>query len=173
MEVRRLPDCAAKGGILVTLDRCPWYIAGPLFGLLMVGLRAATNKPFGALGGYIDAVQNAGSPKQLGFRGYLLAGIVLGGLLHAATLGSFSISLAYAPNSALLAVGSNPVRQATVLVIAGLVMGFGARKAGGCTSGHGMSGMAIGSPASIVSCMTFFGTAVILAHVFNRFWGTP
>ena len=38
----------------MVIDRCPWYVAGPLFGLLIVGLRAALNKPFGALGGYID-----------------------------------------------------------------------------------------------------------------------
>jgi uncharacterized membrane protein YedE/YeeE len=51
-----------------------------------------------------------------------------------------------------------------ILLFAGAIMGFGARTAGGCTSGHGMSGMAIGSPASIVAAMTFFGTAVILAR---------
>jgi hypothetical protein len=37
------------------MARAPWYVAGPLFGLLIGGLRAALNKPFGALGGYIDA----------------------------------------------------------------------------------------------------------------------
>ena len=40
-------------------SRCPWYIAGPLLGLLIVGLRAAVNKPLGALGGYIDIVDGA------------------------------------------------------------------------------------------------------------------
>ncbi len=38
----------------MTLERCVWYVAGPLSGLLMVGLRAVVNKPLGALGGYID-----------------------------------------------------------------------------------------------------------------------
>jgi uncharacterized membrane protein YedE/YeeE len=37
----------------MTLDRCPWYVAGPLMGLLIVGLRAVLNKPFGALGGAV------------------------------------------------------------------------------------------------------------------------
>ena len=49
--------------------------------------------------------------------------------------------------------------------VAGFAMGVGARTAGGCTSGHGLTGMSLGSPASIVAAMTFFGTAVALAHV--------
>lgn len=33
----------------MTLDRCPWYIAGPLLGVVIVGLRALLNQPLGAL----------------------------------------------------------------------------------------------------------------------------
>jgi uncharacterized membrane protein YedE/YeeE len=47
------------------------------------------------------------------------------------------------------------------------VMGFGARWAGGCTSGHGLTGMSLGSPASIAASMTLFATAVLLAHLFS------
>jgi len=39
-------------------------------------------------------------------------------------------------------------------------MGVGARTAGGCTSGHGLTGSALASPASIVSTMANMGTAV-------------
>ena len=42
--------------------RCPWYVAGPLLGLLVTALLWAINKPLGALGGYIDTVQWAGRP---------------------------------------------------------------------------------------------------------------
>ena len=125
------------------LERCPWYLAGPLLGLLMVGLRAVMNKPFGVLGGYIDVSENALAPRRLGFRAYLLGGLLLGGALFAKASGSFALSLGV-PGSAGL------------LVVAGLVMGFGARTAGGCTSGHGMSGMSLGSPASLVASMTFW-----------------
>ena len=54
--------------------------------------------------------------------------------------------------------------QFAILLGAGLVMGYGARTAGGCTSGHGMSGMSLMSPASIVATATFFATAVLLAN---------
>ena len=37
--------------------RCPWYVAGPLLGLLITALLWATNKPLGALGGYCDTVE--------------------------------------------------------------------------------------------------------------------
>jgi uncharacterized membrane protein YedE/YeeE len=144
----------------MAIDRAPWYVAGPLFGLLIVGLRAVLNKPFGALGGYID-LATARSSARPGFRIPMLLGIVLGGALYAATLGTFSPSLSYV-GAALPSVGV--FGDGLILLFAGGIMGFGARTAGGCTSGHGMSGMAIGSPASIVAAMTFFGTAVILAR---------
>jgi uncharacterized protein len=147
----------------MAVDRCPWYVAGPLFGLLIVGLRAVLNKPFGALGGYIDlATSRAGTAARPGFRVPLLIGIVLGGALYSITLGNFSPSLAYV-GGGLPALGHSG--GLGLLVLAGAVMGFGARTAGGCTSGHGMCGMSLGSPASIVAAMTFFGTAVLLARV--------
>ena len=147
------------------MTRCPWYIAGPLLGLLMVGLRATVNKPFGALGGFIDIAENAHAPRRLDFRSYLLLGMALGGALFAALAGHFSVSLAYA--------GQAGAAELALLVVAGVAMGFGARTAGGCTSGHGMSGMSLGSPASIVSSMTFFATAVVLAHALAALGGVP
>jgi len=148
----------------MSLDRCPWYVAGPLMGLLIVGLRAAVNKPFGALGGYIDLAENALSPSRLGFRAHLLFGLIFGGVLYATTLGSMSAPLSH--TTATSFIPGNASIQLALLLVAGTVMGFGARTAGGCTSGHGMSGMALGSPASIASSMTFFATAVALAHGF-------
>ena len=144
----------------MAVDRCPWYVAGPAFGLLIVGLRAVLNKPFGALGGYID-LATARSSKRPGFRIPMLVGMVLGGAVFAVTLGTFTPSLSYV-GAGLPSVGH--FGDLLLLTFAGAVMGFGARTAGGCTSGHGMCGMSIASPASIVAAMTFFGTAVILAR---------
>jgi uncharacterized membrane protein YedE/YeeE len=151
------------------LARLPWYVAGPLIGLLMIGLRATLNKPFGALGGYIDLAENGLSPGRLGFRFYLLIGLVLGGALFAIVSGSFLPSLAYGTAGGLLSE-QLPAQFATLLG-AGLIMGYGARMAGGCTSGHGMSGMSLMSPASIVACITFFATAVILANALELLAG--
>jgi uncharacterized membrane protein YedE/YeeE len=142
------------------LNRCPWYIAGPLLAFVIIGLRATVNRPLGALGGYIDVTEHVTHPSRLGFSACLLAGVVIGGALFRLTTGSPSLSSSY---SGLLP--SDPVLQLGILFVAGLAMGVGARTAGGCTSGHGLTGMSLGSPASIVAAMTFFGTAVALAHL--------
>jgi hypothetical protein len=50
-------------------------------------------------------------------------------------------------------------------VLAGLLIGFGAKTAGGCTSGNGLSGNAMLSPASLVATATFFGTAIAVSFL--------
>jgi uncharacterized membrane protein YedE/YeeE len=50
------------------------------------------------------------------------------------------------------------------LIVAGLLVGFGTRLGAGCTSGHGVCGLARGSRRSFVATMLFF--AVALATVF-------
>ena len=42
-----------------------------------------------------------------------------------------------------------------------MLVGFGAKKAGGCTSGNGLSGSSFGSPACLAATATFMGTAVL------------
>jgi hypothetical protein len=41
----------------MALDRAPWYVAGPLFGALVAGLRAALDKPFGARGNHRPMIE--------------------------------------------------------------------------------------------------------------------
>jgi uncharacterized membrane protein YedE/YeeE len=138
-------------------------VAGPLIGLLVVGLLWALNKPFGALGGYVDAVEwaqaRAAAPS---WRAFFLPGIVLGGLLSALASG-FQPTFAYGSFDATL--GGSPALKGTVLLLAGGLIGYGARLAGGCTSGHGMCGTAMGSPASLVATMTFMGAAIVTANL--------
>ena len=52
-----------------------------------------------------------------------------------------------------------------VLFAAGVLIGYGAKLAGGCTSGNGLSGNAILSPASLVATATFFGTAIAVSFL--------
>ena len=145
----------------------PWFVAGPLLGLCIVALRATLNKPFGALGGYIELAENARRPGRLGTRAFLLIGIALGGTLFAVTLGSLG-QMSYGPGSFVPTSGP---AQIVTLLGAGVAIGFGARTAGGCTSGHGMSGVSIGSPASLVATMTFFATAVGLSFLMAAITG--
>jgi hypothetical protein len=148
---------------------CPWYIAGPLLGLLIVALRAAVNRPLGALGGYIDLTEHVGRPRDLTFSSFLLFGIVCGGFLFALATGTFSPTFAYDPGNAVLSAARSAWMP--VLVLAGIAMGLGARTAGGCTSGHGLCGVSLGSPGSLVATANFFATAVALAHLLAWIFG--
>ena len=146
------------------LARCPWYVAGPMLGLLVIGLRAMLNRGFGAAGGYVDVAQHAFTPSRLGFNGYLLGGFVLGGAVFATGTGQFTLAWDY-PSLGAILIGTNPATRGALLLLAGVAIGFGARLAGGCTSGHGVTGTSLGSPASLVSTMTFFATAVAVANL--------
>jgi uncharacterized membrane protein YedE/YeeE len=143
------------------IERCPWYVAGPLIGLCIVALRAMVNRPFGALGGYIDLVSGGWHPRQWSLAVFTLLGIVAGGVLFAVVSPSSSPSLTQ-PSAAWAATW--PLQLAGLLG-AGILMGFGARRAGGCTSGHGLTGMSLGSPASLAAAATFFATALALAQL--------
>ena len=60
--------------------------------------------------------------------------------------------------------GAMPVRmQASmpILIVAGLLVGFGTRLGSGCTSGHGLCGIARLSKRSIVASVVFFGVAML------------
>jgi uncharacterized membrane protein YedE/YeeE len=148
----------------IFIDRCPWYVAGPLIGLLVVGLFWAINKPLGALGAYIDSVNWAWKRDTApSWRVLFLVGVVMGGLLSALITGSYVPTVAYGSFDHVL--GASLGTKAAILLTAGGLIGYGARLGGGCTSGHGMCGMALGSPASIVATMTFMGMAVVTANL--------
>ena len=56
------------------------------------------------------------------------------------------------------------------LVVAGLLVGFGTRMANGCTSGHGVCGIARLSMRSLVAVMTFMLTAIATTFVVRHVW---
>jgi uncharacterized membrane protein YedE/YeeE len=57
------------------------------------------------------------------------------------------------------------------LVVAGLLVGFGTRLGNGCTSGHGVCGVARLSRRSIVAALTFIGVAVVTVFVTRHVLG--
>lgn len=141
-----------------TLDSTlPWWIAGPILGLVIVALLGLGNKRFGVLGGVTDLV--VGSSEGRGLRSWrtvLVVGIVLGALAHALLAGGPDAGIAYSWLDTHVSAGAEII----VLFGAGLLIGVGARTAGGCTSGHGLTGVALLSPASFVAIGTAMATAV-------------
>ena len=57
-----------------------------------------------------------------------------------------------------------------LLIIAGLLVGFGTRISGGCTSGHGISGISRFSLRSIIATITFILVGVITVLIKNYLW---
>ena len=61
-----------------------------------------------------------------------------------------------------------PMRPLTVMAVAGLLVGFGTRLGKGCTSGHGVCGVATGAKDSIAATMIFVGVAMVTVFIYNR-----
>ena len=54
------------------------------------------------------------------------------------------------------------------IVIAGLLVGFGANYGSGCTSGHGICGLSRLSPRSLVATLTFMGAGFLMVFVLRH-----
>jgi len=61
-----------------------------------------------------------------------------------------------------------PMRPLAVTAIAGLVVGFGTRLGGGCTSGHGVCGVGTGAKDSVAATLIFMATAIVTVFIYNR-----
>jgi uncharacterized membrane protein YedE/YeeE len=84
---------------------------------------------------------------EIGWRAVFVVGLFLGAFIYMVATGN--------------ALPVNVQASLPVMVIAGLLVGFGARLDSGCTSGHGISGIARFSKRSIVATLVFFVTAII------------
>jgi len=89
-----------------------------------------------------------------------LSSLVLGGLL--ASLGAHEWQVSGALRSELFPrfFGSSPATSAAVLLLGGVLVGFGTRMAAGCTSGHGLCGVSRFQKGSLVATAAFFGAGI-------------
>jgi uncharacterized protein len=62
-------------------------------------------------------------------------------------------------------------RSTALLLVAGLLVGYGTVLGSGCTSGHGVCGMARGSGRSLVATLTFMGSGMATVFVATRLLG--
>ena len=61
-----------------------------------------------------------------------------------------------------------PMRPLAVMGVAGLIVGFGTRLGGGCTSGHGVCGVGTGAKDSIAATLIFVAFAMVTVLIYNR-----
>jgi uncharacterized membrane protein YedE/YeeE len=121
-----------------------------LIGGLLIGLATAVmmllNGRIAGISGIVGGLL-ARNGSEVGWRAVFVAGLLLGAFVYMLATG-----------------GVLPVRveaSLPVMVVAGLLVGFGTRLGSGCTSGHGISGIARFSKRSIVATLVFMGTAII------------
>ncbi len=173
----------------------PWYVTGPLIGAFVPALLLVGNRMFGLSANLRHACAATLPTRAEFFRydwrtvgGWNLAfalGILLGGAVVALlTPDGSRVDLSPATLASLRALGVHDVsglvprelfgwealltlRGLVMLVGGGLLVGFGTAYAGGCTSGHAISGLADFQLPSLIAVLGFFaggllGTWVLL-----------
>jgi uncharacterized protein len=103
-------------------------------------------------------------PAPLATHAALLVSVFVGGLVAALVSGRFEVRFDMGDAFRAL-VTENPVTMLVVLFVGGVMVGFGTRLAGGCSSGHGLSGCGGLRPVSLVATAVFFGTAVAVSFL--------
>ncbi|NVJ28870.1 MULTISPECIES: YeeE/YedE family protein [Myxococcus] len=132
----------------------------PLLGGVLVGLASALLLLFhgriagisGITGGLLSP-----APADFGWRAAFLGGLALGGVLLSV----------FRPES----LGPPVLTNVGATLVAGLLVGFGTRLGGGCTSGHGVCGLARGSKRSLVATLTFMATAALTVFLSRHVLG--
>ena len=94
---------------------------------------------------------------------WFITGLILGWLVLSLMRGGQSFGLEYGALSRLLPLGV----LIPVLFSGEMLIGFGARWAGGCTFGHGLSGTDARSPASFIATISFLATAIVITFVIH------
>ena len=169
----------------------PWYVAGPLIGLMVPALLLFDNKHFGISstlrdfctfirpGSYEYFTYNL---KEQVWRNVLVLGVLIGGFLAVwITPGEIHVGISEATVADLKVLGITDfkgyvpteifswselgsVKGISFILVGGFLIGFGTRWADGCTAGHAITGLSLFSPASLIAVVGFFAGGLIATH---------
>lgn len=174
----------------------PWYVAGPMIGLMVPALLLIGNKSLG-VSSSLRHICAACFPARISFFRYnwkkeawnlfFVTGILFGGYLAAQLLTSpepvqvnekLLVELqkyGITDHNALVPVDifnwANvlTLKGALLMVFGGLLVGFGTRYAGGCTSGHAIMGLSNLQWPSLVATCSFMAGGFIMANLILPF----
>jgi uncharacterized membrane protein YedE/YeeE len=143
-------------------EQLAWWIGGPVLGLCVVAIRGLLNARLGVTGAFSEVIVRVGR-RSLAFdwRGWFLVGLVVGGLAFVLIRGEPG----FHGYSWLTETFDSGAAIGLILVVAGVLIGFGAKTAGGCTSGNGLTGTSMLSRAALAATATFFGTAIVVSFL--------
>lgn len=171
----------------------PWYVAGPIISLVMF-LLLYFGKNFGLSSNLRTMCTILGAGRRVAFFNFdwrkqiwnlvFSGGLVLGGFLASQFLvegDAIQLSASTQANLAQLGVETNgnqlvpesifnfqslgTVRGLIIMVVGGFLIGFGTRYAGGCTSGHAISGLSNLQLPSLIAVIGFFIGGLTVTHL--------
>lgn len=175
------------------LEPWPWYVAGPLLAGIMFVL-IFLEKVFGVSANLRTMCAIGGAGKKVKFFDFdwraqrwnllVVGGALIGGLVAANFLsnsatvdiapetvsilesyGLFSAGEAYLPTELFGMQAFGDIKSLAILLAGGLLIGFGARYAGGCTSGHAISGLSNLQFPSLLAVIGFFIGGLVMVHL--------
>ena len=169
----------------------PWYISGPIIGTMVPLSLFIANKTFG-ISSSLRHICAACMPGNIEFFKYnwkkeiwslfFVGGVLIGGILTNKFLTSSNmVNISETTKNDLIALGITDFNSyipeqifswshlfsfqgLLFIVIGGFMVGFGARWAGGCTSGHAISGLSNLRFVSIIAVIGFFVGGLIMTH---------
>ncbi len=176
----------------ILLKPWPWYVSGPLIALVMLFL-VYFGKTFGMSSNLRTLCTIGGAGKYSNFFRFdwkaqkwnltVVLGAIIGGFIAVAFLSDGStIDLSPATFSDLEEFGFSNIgttllpeeiyswknvltlKGMSILVIAGFLVGFGTRYAGGCTSGHAITGLSNLQLPSLIAVIGFFIGGLLMTH---------
>jgi len=125
---------------------------GALIGLASVILLALAGRIAG-ISGILGGLVTGGITGDRLWRLAFLSGLIIGAVIYRMVFGSLTVQLQ---------------AEGWQLILAGLLVGFGTRLGSGCTSGHGVCGMARLSSRSITATLTFMTTGVVTVYILRH-----
>jgi hypothetical protein len=156
----------------------PGWLGGIAIGLVVIALYLTTGKLLGAssaYGNFCSYISNVKFFKSSTYRDdwrvWFVLGIPLGSFLAAYTspgeiVWSFSMGELYEQ-----VIPATLWMRALWLIAGGILIGFGARAAGGCQSGHAISGLAVMNIPSLIAAVGFFIGGTVIVQLLFSIWG--
>ncbi len=141
------------------------WLGGLLIGWFVVLHFIVIGRSAGCSTGYacvIDKMHKSTNPfgRLDNYKFFFIVGLPLGGLIHVLIYqGAWQASFDMGMYENILPAGVEI--KTLILLIGGVLLGFGARMAGGCTTGHALVGGALLSWSSILAAVLFFTFATL------------